>query len=97
MIRRPPRSTLFPYTTLFRSQFEAASDSLRARYLEMADDLAAAHQLSDQLLSWSLERGAESLPTLEGRNGRLALLEKKLVRQLKIAEELPPKIGRAHV
>src|SRR5256885_9716967 len=24
MIRRPPRSTLFPYTTLFRSQFDAA-------------------------------------------------------------------------
>src|SRR2546427_4122391 len=24
MIRRPPRSTLFPYTTLFRSHFEAA-------------------------------------------------------------------------
>src|SRR2546427_8814394 len=23
MIRRPPRSTLFPYTTLFRSHFEA--------------------------------------------------------------------------
>src|SRR3712207_7326805 len=23
MIRRPPRSTLFPYTTLFRSSFEA--------------------------------------------------------------------------
>src|SRR5947209_11350550 len=23
MIRRPPRSTLFPYTTLFRSTFEA--------------------------------------------------------------------------
>src|SRR2546427_7297829 len=23
MIRRPPRSTLFPYTTLFRSYFEA--------------------------------------------------------------------------
>src|SRR5688572_30904641 len=25
MIRRPPRSTLFPYTTLFRSQLEASS------------------------------------------------------------------------
>src|SRR2546429_4885765 len=25
MIRRPPRSTLFPYTTLFRSSFAAAS------------------------------------------------------------------------
>src|SRR2546422_3900298 len=24
MIRRPPRSTLFPYTTLFRSQWEAS-------------------------------------------------------------------------
>src|SRR2546430_8908708 len=24
MIRRPPRSTLFPYTTLFRSMFELA-------------------------------------------------------------------------
>src|SRR5256886_16843311 len=24
MIRRPPRSTLFPYTTLFRSLYEAA-------------------------------------------------------------------------
>src|SRR2546426_3016221 len=27
MIRRPPRSTLFPYTTLFRSVFDAASAS----------------------------------------------------------------------
>src|SRR3712207_7106797 len=25
MIRRPPRSTLFPYTTLFRSAFRASS------------------------------------------------------------------------
>src|SRR2546430_10226459 len=27
MIRRPPRSTLFPYTTLFRSEFESRVDS----------------------------------------------------------------------
>src|SRR2546427_8532094 len=27
MIRRPPRSTLFPYTTLFRSSGEAAADT----------------------------------------------------------------------
>src|SRR2546429_7083234 len=27
MIRRPPRSTLFPYTTLFRSGFEASARS----------------------------------------------------------------------
>src|SRR2546426_5927617 len=28
MIRRPPRSTLFPYTTLFRSPVEARADVL---------------------------------------------------------------------
>src|SRR3712207_8411953 len=28
MIRRPPRSTLFPYTTLFRSPHRAAADDL---------------------------------------------------------------------
>src|SRR5438477_6121281 len=30
MIRRPPRSTLFPYTTLFRSQAEFLFDHRRA-------------------------------------------------------------------
>src|SRR5256886_8566892 len=33
MIRRPPRSTLFPYTTLFRSA-RAWSFWLRARYVQ---------------------------------------------------------------
>src|SRR2546422_2858311 len=28
MIRRPPRSTLFPYTTLFRSQARAADEGI---------------------------------------------------------------------
>src|SRR3989442_8399704 len=31
MIRRPPRSTLFPYTTLFRSEFEAVLERLMGR------------------------------------------------------------------
>src|SRR2546427_1721931 len=38
MIRRPPRSTLFPYTTLFRSLGEGA----RAR-VEPADPVARLH------------------------------------------------------
>src|SRR2546425_9633592 len=33
MIRRPPRSTLFPYTTLFRSQ---AAEELRQRLVQIA-------------------------------------------------------------
>src|SRR5258708_31093542 len=31
MIRRPPRSTLFPYTTLFRSQFDESKADARGR------------------------------------------------------------------
>src|SRR3712207_6937791 len=31
MIRRPPRSTLFPYTTLFRSRRGGGADARRAR------------------------------------------------------------------
>src|SRR3712207_7799081 len=34
MIRRPPRSTLFPYTTLFRSQRAAGVELLEARELQ---------------------------------------------------------------
>src|SRR5258708_15138687 len=37
MIRRPPRSTLFPYTTLFRSVLEERPGSLLV--LEVAHDL----------------------------------------------------------
>src|SRR2546422_5712606 len=38
MIRRPPRSTLFPYTTLFRSQAELAS--VRQENATHQDDLS---------------------------------------------------------
>src|SRR5260221_6041692 len=55
MIRRPPRSTLFPYTTLFRSQ----AVSLRlARGLEplafkqIAGQVTALHEPTQTTLSW---------------------------------------------
>src|SRR2546425_11111278 len=38
MIRRPPRSTLFPYTTLFRSLSDAATD---ARLAKLSQQIAA--------------------------------------------------------
>src|SRR2546430_6039655 len=37
MIRRPPRSTLFPYTTLFRSVPSATSSPARAILIRFAD------------------------------------------------------------
>src|SRR5256885_10758223 len=42
MIRRPPRSTLFPYTTLFRSQ---AAPQLREPLLTLAGELLHRHEL----------------------------------------------------
>src|SRR5256885_10071416 len=39
MIRRPPRSTLFPYTTLFRSQMRSCRDADPLLFLRQADEL----------------------------------------------------------
>src|SRR3712207_6925717 len=61
MIRRPPRSTLFPYTTLFRSvPVDADVKEIRKRYLDIARRLHpdtckaasdAEKQLAGELLS----------------------------------------------
>src|SRR5256885_13913818 len=39
MIRRPPRSTLFPYTTLFRSVFELLHPKLAQGAIIVADNM----------------------------------------------------------
>src|SRR2546426_4681950 len=47
MIRRPPRSTLFPYTTLFRSRLDLRSEQDRPRQdgvVERLDADPVAHQ-----------------------------------------------------
>ena len=48
MIRRPPRSTLFPYTTLFRSQYLQKMDrysSLRSQVMRKKGTQFRVHQL----------------------------------------------------
>ena len=48
MIRRPPRSTLFPYTTLFRSEDEAAFKApVKERYEAEGDPYFATARLWD--------------------------------------------------
>src|SRR2546430_13483495 len=64
MIRRPPRSTLFPYTTLFRSRAVPGSDvELKcenvARVVEVHEllqalDVAIVEELLLEVRSWSL-------------------------------------------
>src|SRR5256885_11360234 len=50
MIRRPPRSTLFPYTTLFRSQLARTRD-----FADGANALAAAPDVLPGLLGVAAE------------------------------------------
>src|SRR5256885_11957954 len=53
MIRRPPRSTLFPYTTLFRS-FQ------RGEKPPSADEIAEALAVSSRLISQIIQRLLQS-------------------------------------
>src|SRR2546429_5556326 len=54
MIRRPPRSTLFPYTTLFRSlKLEKDLDRIKAE----RDSLSQANNALEQELNAEMERG----------------------------------------
>src|SRR5690349_24009539 len=73
MIRRPPRSTLFPYTTLFRSwrswsappapaSDSAADDPSRARSEEHTSELQSRRDLVCRLLLEKKKRGYIPLP-----------------------------------
>src|SRR5438552_14970780 len=61
MIRRPPRSTLFPYTTLFRSELVAETERLRAETAALIEQLSADDLSQRDRYPW--QRGG-SLETL---------------------------------
>src|SRR5437660_12241337 len=72
MIRRPPRSTLFPYTTLFRSTGEVTYDS----ELFEADTI---ERMAGHLLAVLEQRSEEHTSELQSRGHLVCrlLLEKK--------------------
>src|SRR3982750_3035160 len=53
MIRRPPRSTLFPYTTLFRSDLELAHRQRRQPVVERLVDWLRSEEHTSELQSRS--------------------------------------------
>src|SRR5260370_26293920 len=88
MIRRPPRSTLFPYTTLFRSLAQAAHhrfDPLQqfalvgvaAEFVEAGDFRLHPHRFAEQ--GELLERSEEHTSELQSHLNLVCrlLLEKK--------------------
>src|SRR2546429_1788830 len=78
MIRRPPRSTLFPYTTLFRSDAisEKVAGALRAP-VTPAEKAQLARQYTSNALAY--ERSEEHTSELQSRLHLVCrlLLEKK--------------------
>src|SRR5256885_4818791 len=62
MIRRPPRSTLFPYTTLFRSEVQK-----NLKYFEWKDDFDDDYFTEDpyEEILLELEKKADSLNHLK--------------------------------
>src|SRR5258707_6109186 len=86
MIRRPPRSTLFPYTTLFRSDGDADRrfDEVDAT---VGDDLALLDEIAERIADHdqhidrlaTLQRSEEHTSELQSRQYLVCrlLLEKK--------------------
>src|SRR5260221_6839766 len=69
MIRRPPRSTLFPYTTLFRSpaSLDIYADILRRPHLP-ADELDAVPALAMQDIQGLEDRSGEHTSELQSHS-----------------------------
>src|SRR5689334_23477930 len=82
MIRRPPRSTLFPYTTLFRSHLVGQHGQLPARHVDGGQALAG-HLVDGR-------RSEEHTSELQSQFHLVCrlLLEKK--KKETIADEHPP-------
>src|SRR2546430_10820005 len=83
MIRRPPRSTLFPYTTLFRSRDIQKRQGLT--YLLITHNLSVVRQMADRVAACStirpryMTRSEEHTSELQSQSNLVCrlLLEKK--------------------
>src|SRR2546421_6156289 len=83
MIRRPPRSTLFPYTTLFRSSLAAQRPAARATAM------AVSARSASRSVSVGPGRSEEHTSELQSRSDLVCrlLLEKKKKKKSKSASE----------
>src|SRR5260370_27230543 len=92
MIRRPPRSTLFPYTTLFRSAARLAQQLRELRVDLHLGIQCLGHlrfQLCELCLEISLGRSEEHTSELQSHLNLVCrlLLEKKKKKQVRLAQQ----------
>src|SRR2546427_12938792 len=73
MIRRPPRSTLFPYTTLFRSLADLGRAEVRVLLERQADVLGEGHRAPQGAALVEDPHAAHDPRTFLGRRAREAL------------------------
>src|SRR2546422_3956459 len=88
MIRRPPRSTLFPYTTLFRSHGEDGEDGM-LRFDQRQKDEILAHEAGGRRNTREGKRSEEHTSELQSRLHlvcRLLLEKKKKIKKITIYE-----------
>src|SRR2546427_9222493 len=82
MIRRPPRSTLFPYTTLFRSileQYLALSTEFNFLVVDANRLVEAQQSVVRELIAQRIDRSEEHTSELQSQSNLVCrlLLEKK--------------------
>src|SRR2546430_12303073 len=92
MIRRPPRSTLFPYTTLFRSHLGVRSS---ARALERMNDLNAEFAGEGGDMLSTLVRSEEHTSELQSQSNLVCrlLLEKKKTNHTTVLKHLQKQLA----
>src|SRR5260221_10938703 len=100
MIRRPPRSTLFPYTTLFRSRLGARNRSINKTRSRVEHVFAGLEQLGGKVvramtlarneLAITLKRSEEHTSELQSHSDlvcRLLLEKKKYASKIGMLEQ----------
>src|SRR3712207_7584178 len=100
MIRRPPRSTLFPYTTLFRSRRRPLSAEERGPVIvEVTEDgrhVDRAHCRPSSVTSTRSEEHTSELQSRQYLVCRLLLEKKNQTPHITHVAELPSIIQTAH-
>src|SRR5256885_12967375 len=101
MIRRPPRSTLFPYTTLFRSRTSSArQDTFRWRTAPPPDSCSAACRALRRRPRWRSEEHTSELQSPCNLVCRLLLEKKKKIyhtNDIYYTARFAPDVGLRHM